>query len=33
MIDRKTALICAVLIAAMLALAVWRIILPDDWTM
>jgi hypothetical protein len=33
MIDRKTALICAVLIALMLVLAVWRIIIPDDWTM
>jgi hypothetical protein len=32
MIDRKTAKICAVLIALMLVAAVWRITLPDDWT-
>jgi len=32
MIDRKTALICAALIAVMLVSAVWRITLPDDWS-
>ena len=32
MIDRKTALACAVLVALMLALAVWRIITLDDGT-
>jgi hypothetical protein len=31
-IDRKTALACAVLVALMLALAVWRIITLDDGT-
>jgi hypothetical protein len=31
MIDRKTALICAVLIGLMLASAVWRITVPYDW--
>ena len=32
MIDRKTALICTALIALMLVSAVWRITLPDDWS-
>ena len=32
MIDCKTALACAGLIALMLALAVWRVITLDDWT-
>jgi len=32
MIDRKTALVCATLIALMLVMAVWRIITLDDWT-
>jgi len=31
-IDRRTALVCAALIALMLGLAVWRIITLDDWT-
>ena len=32
MIDRKTALVCAALIALMLVLAVWQIAMLDDWT-
>ena len=32
MIDRKTALACAALIALMLVLAVWQIAMLDDWT-
>jgi hypothetical protein len=32
MIDRKTALICAALIALMFAGAVWRTVALDDWT-
>ena len=32
MIDRKTALVCALLIALMLVLAVWQITMLDDWT-
>jgi hypothetical protein len=31
-IDRKTALVCAALIALMLAAAVWQIASMDDWT-
>jgi hypothetical protein len=31
-IGRRTVLICVTLIALMLAGAVWRIIMPDDWT-
>jgi hypothetical protein len=31
-IDRKTALVCAALIALMLVLAVWQIAMLDDWT-
>ena len=32
MIERKTALVCAVLIALMLVAAVWQIAMLDDWT-
>jgi hypothetical protein len=32
MIDRRTALLCTVLIALMLAAAVWRIAMLDDWS-
>ena len=32
MIDRKTALVCAALIALMLMAAVWQIAMLDDWT-
>ena len=32
MIERKTALACAALIALMLAAAAWRIVTLDDWT-
>jgi hypothetical protein len=32
MIGRKTALLCAALIALMFAAAVWRIVALDDWT-
>jgi hypothetical protein len=31
-IDRRTALVCAALIALMLVVAAWRIITLDDWT-
>ena len=32
MIDRRTALICVALIALMLAVAMWQIIVLDEWT-